>query len=153
MSYLTWGYILPQIFFVGQLLLAAILGALVGWQREVRGKAAGARTYALVSAGACLFTVISLYGFSGLADSDPTRIASQVVVGIGFLGAGAILQRKNRVLGLTTAAGLWMSAAIGVAVGVHMYILAVVAALLILAVLMINEEKIVHGENEDEDEE
>lgn len=129
------------------MLLAAVLGALVGWQREIRRKAAGARTYALVSSGACLFTIISLYGFSGFTGGDPTRIASQVVVGIGFLGAGAILHREDRILGLTTAAGLWISAAIGMAVGVHMYILAIIAALLILAVLMINEEKIVHGDD------
>ncbi len=140
MLYLNWDFIAPQLFFVGQMLIAAILGALVGWQRGVRGKAAGGRTYALVSAGACLFTLISIHGFIG---GDPTRIAGQIVVGIGFLGAGAILQREKRVLGLTTAAGLWISAAIGMSVGVGLYLLAIAAALLMLGVLLINEEKII----------
>ena len=140
MHYINWDFILSQVFFVGQMLFAAFLGALVGWQRGIRGKAAGGRTYALVSAGACLFTTISLHGFIG---GDPTRIAGQVVVGIGFLGAGAILQRQRQVLGLTTAAGLWISAAIGMSVGVQLYLLALAAALLMLGVLLINEEKIV----------
>jgi putative Mg2+ transporter-C (MgtC) family protein len=139
MENFTWQGVISQIFFVGQILLAIILGALIGWQREVRGKAAGGRTYALVCAGSALFTILSINAFPG---SDPARVAAQIVVGIGFLGAGTILNRDNRIHGLTTAAGLWVSAAIGMAVGVGFYLVAIVGALLMLGVLMVNEEKI-----------
>ncbi len=92
-----------HIFF--QLFLAFFLGALLGFEREWRRKAAGLRTYSLVALGACLFTVISLYGFRGVGAQglDPSRIASQVVVGIGFIGAGVIFSKGDAVRGLTTA--------------------------------------------------
>lgn len=127
-----------------QLLVAFALGALLGFEREWRRKAAGLRTYSLVALGACLFTLISLYGFrtAGASGFDPSRIASQVVVGIGFIGAGVIFTRDDITRGLTTAAGLWLSAALGVAVGVRMYAAAFFATLLgifILAVLRWSE--------------
>lgn len=143
---MPWDYILPQIFYVGQMIFAAVLGAFLGWQRVVRGKAAGGRTYALVSTGSCLFTIISINGFSG---GDPTRIAAQVVVGIGFLGAGAIMQRQNSVLGLTTAAGLWISAAIGMAVGIGMYVLALISTIIIFSVFIINETSLLKIKEEE----
>jgi putative Mg2+ transporter-C (MgtC) family protein len=129
----------PQLVFVSQIILAVLLGAVAGWQREKIGKAAGARTYALVAAGSCLFTILSINGFG---DSEASRVAAQIVVGIGFLGAGTILHRESRISGLTTAAGLWISAAIGMAVGTGLYLVAVLTALIMLAVLMINEKEI-----------
>jgi len=142
MSNTTWIGIVSQIFFIGQVLLAIGLGALIGWQREVIGKAAGARTYALVSGGSALFTILSMHAFFG---ADTSRVAGQVIVGIGFLGAGLIMHRESEVHGLTTAAGLWVSAAIGMAVGTGYYLLAIVGALIMLAVLMIDEKKIITG--------
>lgn len=141
MYYSFWHNILPEIFFILQVVLAIILGAVIGWQREKIGKAAGARTYALVTAGSALFTILSVGAFP----EDPARIAAQIVTGIGFLGAGAILHRESRIVGLTTAAGLWIAAAIGMAVGLGYYLLAIVSSLIILAVLMINEKKIAHS--------
>lgn len=113
--------------------LAIILGGILGWQRENWGKSAGPRTYALVAGGSALFTILSVNAFG----SDISRIASQIVVGIGFLGAGTILHKENKVEGLTTAAGLWMVAAIGMAVGVEYYVLASVVSLLVLGIFML----------------
>src|SRR3989338_10931635 len=98
--------------------LAAFLGMLVGFEREYRGKPAGLRTYMLVALGAALFTILSatsLAGDLGRSSFDPSRIASQVVVGIGFIGGGLIIFKNDRMEGLTTAAGLWATAAIGMA--------------------------------------
>ncbi|MBI2637311.1 MAG: MgtC/SapB family protein [Candidatus Sungbacteria bacterium] len=120
-----------------QLILAAFLGSLIGFEREVHGKAAGLRTYSLVSLGACLFTIVSSVGFADAVGYDPSRVASQVVVGIGFIGAGIIFVRGEEVQGLTTAAGLWIAGAIGMAVGVKLYLIAIFAALLVLFVLWI----------------
>lgn len=124
----------------GQLVLAVILGSLVGFEREIAKKTAGIRTFALVALGAALFSIISKYAFKefwGVPGFDPSRIASQVVVGIGFLGAGLIIFKESRLQGLTTAAGLWVSAAIGMAVGFRLYPIAVFATVLTLAVLWI----------------
>ena len=117
-----------------RLLLAAALGAVIGFQREKAGKPAGLRTVVLVCVGAALFTVASVYGFGTAA--DPSRIAAGIVIGIGFLGAGTILRREGAVVeGLTTAATIWAMAAIGLAVGAGLYIITVVAAAIILIVL------------------
>jgi putative Mg2+ transporter-C (MgtC) family protein len=116
-----------------RLLLAIVLGGIIGYQRERSGKEAGLRTHVLICAGAALFTLTSVYGFGG---SD--RIAAGIVTGIGFIGAGVILHRTGgSVVGLTTAATIWTAAAIGVAVGSGLYIIAVVATFLILGVLLI----------------
>lgn len=124
---------------VFQLILSAGLGALVGMEREHVGKAAGLRTFALVSLGSALFTIISIDGFSFLEAQgsayDPSRMAGQVVLGVGFIGAGLIVFRGYRVEGLTTASGLWVAAAIGVATGVGFYFIAVFTAVLVLAIL------------------
>ena len=125
---------------IGQLLLATLLGMLIGYERERRGKQAGLRTFTLVTLGAALFTILSVGGDAGgelYRAYDPSRIASQIVVGIGFLGGGLIFLKKNYVYGLTTAAGLWASAAIGMAVGFGKYVVAIVATLLILLVLWV----------------
>src|SRR6476661_6793083 len=115
---------------VGRLAIAAGLGAAVGIEREVREREAGIRTHLLVALGACLFTIIGAYGFSDFSGVDPTRIAAQVVTGIGFLGAGAIIREGISVRGLTTAASLWIVAAIGMAAGAGYYWPAVAGSLL-----------------------
>jgi putative Mg2+ transporter-C (MgtC) family protein len=107
---------------VGRLAIAAGLGAAVGVEREIREREAGIRTHLLVSLGACLFTIVGAYGFQDFGSRvDPTRIAAQVVTGIGFLGAGAIIREGISVRGLTTAASLWIVAAIGMAAGAGYY--------------------------------
>ena len=123
-----------------QIALAFGLGGLLGLQREYSHKAAGLRTYSLVAVGAALFTIISLNGFNEflLMDAsryDPSRIASNIVVGIGFLGAGVIIFRGVKVEGLTTAAGMWIAAGIGMAIGVKMYAIAIFTTFLVFLVL------------------
>ena len=110
-----------------RLVLAAVLGGIIGWERERRNKQAGFKTHLLVSVGSALIMLTSIYGFGDLVDHpnarfDPARLAAQVVSGIGFLGAGAILRHSNMVVsGLTTAATLWVVAAIGLSVGAGFY--------------------------------
>lgn len=116
-----------------RLVLATALGAFVGYERERAGKPAGVRTHGMVSLGAALFTVVSLYGFEGTGDR--ARVAAQIVTGIGFLGAGAILNAGGSVQGLTTAAALWATAAIGMAVGVGMTLMSGVTTLLVFVLL------------------
>ena len=116
--------------FIIRILVATALGAVIGLDREYRTKAAGFRTHVLVALGSALFMIISVHGFDDLPKDqmtlrmDPARIAAQVVTGIGFIGAGTIIFQKNVVKGLTTAAGLWVTAAVGMACGVGMYTLA-----------------------------
>ena len=117
-----------------RLLVALILGAVVGLERERQERAAGLRTVTMVSLGSCLFTIIGAYGFP---NTDPSRVAAQIVTGIGFLGAGTIFLRKDLVRGLTTAATIWAVAAIGMAAGTSQYIIAAFTTLLILSVLMV----------------
>ncbi|MBI1856621.1 MAG: MgtC/SapB family protein [Chloroflexi bacterium] len=116
-----------------RLLAAVVFGALVGYERERAGKPAGVRTHGMVSLGAALFAVVSLHGFGGVG--DPGRIAAQIVTGIGFLGAGAILHQRGSVHGLTTAASLWVTAAIGLAVGVGMIFMSLATAILVFLLL------------------
>lgn len=123
-----------------RLLVATALGALIGIEREYHAKEAGVRTHLLVALGACLFMILSIYGFDLMlgrdhVSFDPSRIASQVVTGIGFIGAGTIILQKQMVRGLTTAAGLWVTAAIGLACGTGMYVIAVVTTVIALASL------------------
>jgi putative Mg2+ transporter-C (MgtC) family protein len=125
-----------------RLLLAATLGGAIGLERELRDHEAGFRTHLLVALGACVFTLVSAYAWTDWTFSsrsgtvfDPTRIAAQIVTGIGFLGAGAIIVRGINVRGLTTAATLWVVAAIGMAVGTGYYPVSVGASLLVLVSL------------------
>ena len=111
--------------------VALLLGGLIGIEREVRSKDAGFRTHFLVSLGSALFCIVSQYGF-GTEVKDASRVAAQVVSGIGFLGAGTIIFQKNVIRGLTTAAGLWVTAAIGLACGTGMYAAAAVGTVLVL---------------------
>jgi putative Mg2+ transporter-C (MgtC) family protein len=118
---------------VGRLVLAAVLGFLIGLEREFRGQAAGERTHALVALGAAAFALISGRAFPG---GDTARVAAGVVTGIGFLGAGMILKREGvRIEGLTTAAGLWAVGSIGLAIGAGMYLLGTVTAVLVGLIL------------------
>jgi len=124
---------------IGRVATAVSLGALIGLEREIRGQAAGLRTHALVATGAALFTLAGAYGFEDIARSDnvdPARVAAQVATGIGFIGAGAILKIGLNVRGLTTAATLWMAAALGVAAGAGSYLLAAVGAAAVLIVVV-----------------
>ena len=116
-----------------QLLLAAFLGTLIGWDREYRREPAGLRTHILVAVGSCLFTAISVNAFTG----DTGRVAAQIVVGIGFLGAGTIVQSGGQPHHLTTAASIWATAAVGMSVGVGAWLLAIGATVIIWAVLRI----------------
>ena len=122
-----------------RLVLSMILGAVVGYERKRKGQNAGVRTFSLISMGATLAMIISIYvpqEYLGLKNGDPGRIAAQVISGIGFLGAGAIIQMKGSVRGLTTAAGIWMVAIIGMAVGLGMYWLSALACALIMFILV-----------------
>jgi putative Mg2+ transporter-C (MgtC) family protein len=128
---LTWSEELWRV------VVAAGLGGAVGLERELREREAGFRTHLLVSVGSCLFTLVSAYGFSEFrgASVDPTRIAAQIVTGIGFLGAGAIIRQGFSVRGLTTAATLWVVAAIGMASGAGYFSAAVLTTALVLFTL------------------
>lgn len=122
-----------------KLMLSMVLGSIVGYERKRKGQIAGVRTFSLIAMGSTLAMLLSIYvpqEYLGLKNGDPSRIAAQVVSGIGFLGAGAIIQMKGSVRGLTTAAGIWMVAALGMAVGVGLYLVSIAATLLILFILM-----------------
>jgi putative Mg2+ transporter-C (MgtC) family protein len=117
---------------VFHLLLAALLSALIGVDRERSGRPAGLRTHMLVGVGACLLTALSMYAFPG---GDSARVAANIVVGIGFLGAGTIIQRSDDVHNLTTAASIWATAAVGMAVGAGAWLLACAATVLVWSIL------------------
>ncbi len=123
-----------EVIIVLRLLLALVLGAAVGYQRERAAKPAGLRTHILICLGAALFTVASIYGFGPAG--DPARVAAGVVVGVGFLGAGVIMHREGGIVeGLTTAATMWVVAGIGLAAGAGLYVASAVATAIILGIL------------------
>ena len=126
---------LDSIFQLGtllDLLLSVILGFVIGFERKNRAKEAGIRTHAIVCAGSALMMIISKYAFTG--DADTARVAAQIVAGVGFLGAGMIVYKKREITGLTTAAGIWATAGVGMACGGRLYIVAVGATLLIVLI-------------------
>lgn len=126
-----------------RIFLSLVLGSLVGIERKRKGQMAGLRTFSLISMGACIAMMLSIYVCQetvGLLRGDPSRIAAQVISGIGFLGAGTIIQMKGSVRGLTTAAGIWIIATVGMAVGCGLYLVSVVATVLVLVVLTILEQ-------------
>lgn len=123
-----------QLGLVGRIALGLVLGSIVGWEREMQREHAGFRTYSLVGLGAALFTVASGVAFAGSAP-DPTRIAAQVVTGIGFIGGGAILKEGATIRGLSTAASMWAVAAIGLAAGAGLWVLAVAGTALVVFAL------------------
>ena len=112
--------------------LACVLGWLIGNERKNRNKSAGTRTHAIVALGAALAMVVSKYGFQDIPDYDAARVAAQVVSGVGFLGAGIIFVRNNLVNGLTTAAGLWATASVGLAMGSGLYVIGIASALVLI---------------------
>ncbi len=129
-----------------QLVLAVVFGAGIGLEREYKKKGAGLQTYSLVALGSCLFTILSFkvfefftlnfIGYENLIAFDPSRIILAVATGIGFIGAGVIIYRQPQVEGVTTAAGLWCSAAIGVAIGAQFYFLAFITTILAIIILI-----------------
>ena len=129
---------MPTTVLLGRLALAAFLGALIGLEREFRAKEAGLRTHFLVALGSALIMIVSQWGFagsegfSGTRGADASRVAAQIVSGIGFIGAGAIMVDKHAIHGLTTAAGIWVAAGIGMASAAGLYVLAVVTTILSL---------------------
>ncbi len=127
---------------ITRIVVSLIIGSLVGIERKQKGQMAGLRTFSLISMGACIAMLLSIYvcqQTEGPLRGDPSRIAAQVLSGIGFLGAGAIIQMKGSVRGLTTAAGIWIIATIGMAVGCGLYLLSFVATALVLIVLTLLE--------------
>lgn len=125
-----------------QLILAIVLGALLGLEREYRRKEAGFRTYSLVTLGTSLFTILGLEFFNLFAGKsgvsfDPSRIIMAIALGIGFIGGGVIILKEHRIEGLTTAAGLWCAAAIGVAIGANFYFLALLTTILAIIILIV----------------
>nr|WP_314474267.1 MgtC/SapB family protein [uncultured Prevotella sp.] len=134
MNMITYGFVL-------RLFVAAMLGGVIGLEREYRAKEAGFRTHFLVALGSGLFMILSQFGFDDVlghyeqVSLDPSRIASQVVTGIGFIGAGTIIFQKHVVRGLTTAAGLWVTSAIGMTAGAGMYVLSIATTVLVLLCL------------------
>ena len=128
---------------------AGLLGAAIGYEREMRAKGAGLRTHVLVALGACLFMIISQYGFSEADRFDAARIAAGVVGGLGFLGGGIIMKTSNHVSGLTTAAGLWVTGAVGLSMGCGLYEMAILCtALLLLCMEVLNFYSLRMGRNE-----
>lgn len=119
-----------------RLLISAGLGALVGLERELAGKDPSIRTFGLICLGSCIFSIISVQASFGIPTSDPARIAAQIVVGIGFLGAGTIFRSRKGVSGLTTAALMWVTAAIGMAVGFDRIDLAISATVIALLITL-----------------
>ena len=125
-----------------RIVLNLVIGWLIGIERKRIGQMAGLRTFSLISMGACIAMMLSIYVCQetvGLLRGDPSRIAAQVISGIGFLGAGTIIQMKGSVRGLTTAAGIWIIATIGMAVGCGLYLISIVATLLVLFILTLLE--------------
>jgi putative Mg2+ transporter-C (MgtC) family protein len=128
---------MSEIDFVIRLCLAFVAGGVIGMERSSRRQVAGLRTHILIALGACCLMLLSIWLPRQLGSGDPGRIAAQVVSGIGFLGAGAIIRLGNNIRGLTTAASLWLSAAIGLSIGAGMFIVALTAEILALITLML----------------
>lgn len=130
---------MSEIEIISRLAISFVLGGLIGLERQIHRRAAGLRTHILVCVGSCLMMIISIYMFEqykNTANVDPSRIAANVVTGIGFLGAGAIMRENERIKGLTTAATLWLIAGIGLAIGCGFYLAGVVSTVLALLSLL-----------------
>ncbi|HJB93591.1 MAG TPA: MgtC/SapB family protein [Candidatus Borkfalkia stercoripullorum] len=125
---------LEELKYLISILIAVVLGFAIGFERKLRFKEAGIRTHTIVCVGSALIMVVSKYGFGDSPDYDASRVAAQIVSGIGFLGAGIIVYRKHEIRGLTTAAGVWATAGVGMAAGAELYIVAAGAAVIIIAV-------------------
>ena len=136
-------FVAEQIVFIIRIFLASLCGCVIGYERKNRGKGAGVRTHTIVALAAALMMIVSKYGFTDLIDyagtrgADPSRIAAQVVSGVGFLGAGMIYFNRHLVRGLTTAAGIWATAGVGLAMGAGLYTIAVVATVLLVLIQIV----------------
>jgi putative Mg2+ transporter-C (MgtC) family protein len=130
-----------ELMMAGQAIMAAIAGGFIGWERERHGREAGIRTYAAVCMGSCVFGLASMHlnVSMNLTTADPSRIASNVVTGIGFLGAGVILREKGEIVGLTTAATLWAAAAVGLCISFGMYVLGILTSVILHGLLALHD--------------
>lgn len=131
-----------------RIVVAAVCGGIIGYERAIQRKSAGVRTNIVVAIASALFMIVSKYGFSDLLNMhdialDPSRIAAQIVTGISFIGAGTILVRKEQISGLTTAAGVWATAAIGMAIGAGMYFIGVLSTALLFIIQMVFHDDII----------
>lgn len=125
---------MEELFHLLNILLAVVLGFAIGYERKLRYKEAGIRTHTIVCAGSAVIMVVSKYGFGDSIEADASRVAAQIVSGIGFLGAGIIIYRKHEIHGLTTAAGVWATSGVGMAAGAGMYIVAAGATVVLIGV-------------------
>ena len=125
---------MDELHYLLNILLAVVLGFAIGYERKLRYKEAGIRTHTIVCAGSALIMVVSKYGFGDSIEADASRVAAQIVSGIGFLGAGIIIYRKHEIHGLTTAAGVWATSGVGMAAGAGLYIVAAGATVILIAV-------------------
>ena len=125
---------IEEIKYLISILISVILGFLIGYERKLRFKEAGIRTHTIVCAGSALIMVVSKYGFGDSVEADASRVAAQIVSGIGFLGAGIIIYRKHEIHGLTTAAGVWATSGVGMAAGAGLYIVAAGSTVIIIAI-------------------
>lgn len=126
-----------ELLWILRLLVATLCGIVIGFERTTRYKEAGIRTHAIVALGAALLMLISKFGFPESGGTDTARVAAQIVSGIGFLGAGMILVRRNTVSGLTTAAGIWTTSAVGMAIGAGMFVLGVATTIIVVAIQLL----------------
>lgn len=145
----TFAPITTELDWLLRILVAAFCGALIGYERAIQRKTAGVRTHIVVAIASALFMIVSKYGFTDLLNMhdlslDPSRIAAQIVTGISFIGAGTILVRKEQISGLTTAAGVWATAAIGMAVGAGMYFIGILSTVLLFIIqLFFHDDEII----------
>lgn len=130
-------FLMVQSEFVLRILIAGICGVIIGYERMNRNKEAGVRTHAIVALSASLIMVISKYGFEDIPDYDAARVAAQVVSGIGFIGAGIIFVKNKMVSGLTTAAGIWATAGIGLAIGAGLYFVGIITTIMIVVIQVV----------------
>lgn len=125
---------IQELYYLISILIAVVLGFAIGYERKLRYKEAGIRTHTIVCAGAALIMVVSKYGFGDSIEADASRVAAQIVSGIGFLGAGIIIYRKHEIHGLTTAAGVWATSGVGMAAGAGLYLVAAGSTVILIGV-------------------
>ncbi len=149
-------FIITESVYIIRLVLACICGGIIGYERTNRGKGAGLRTHTIVALASALMMIVSKYGFTdlmraGAKSADGARIAAQVVSGVGFLGAGMIYFNRNSVKGLTTAAGIWATSGVGLAIGAGMYVMGISSAVLIMGtqILLHRKLRFIHRPDED----
>lgn len=148
-------FLWTQVELLCRIIIAGICGRIIGYERKNRNKEAGIRTHMIVALGASLIMIVSKYGFADILGEqgialDPSRIAAQIVTGVGFLGAGMIFMRKNTISGLTTAAGIWATSAIGMSIGSGLYLLGIVTTVLIVVIQIILHGRLLKETYKDE---